>query len=97
MRLKTIVAVLLWLICVATQGLAQSTTCQQLVSLKLANHAVIASATEIVGEPARCKVSGAIDQTIGFEVNLPANWNHKLLVVGSGGVNDAANFSCQEP
>ena len=82
---------------VMSQARAQQSTCQQLTSLKLANNVVVVSATEVAGETVRCKVSGTIDQTSGFEVNLPANWNHKLLVVGSGGVNDAANFSCQEP
>ena len=68
--------------------LAQNLTCPQLKSLKLPDNTAIIATEEIAGTdsaPARCKVSGTIDQTIGFEVNLPANWNKKLLVVGIGG------------
>ncbi len=59
--------------------------CQDLANARLTNHAAIVSAEVIAAEPARCKVTGTIEQTIGFEVNLPADWNHKLLVVGIGG------------
>lgn len=77
----------LWL-STASLCFAQQTKCNQLTVLKLPNNATIVSATQIAAEnaaPARCKVSGTIEQTIGFEVNLPANWNNKLLVVGIGG------------
>jgi feruloyl esterase len=70
-----------------SQARAQN-NCQQLAQAKLGNQAVIAAAETIAasdGAPARCKVSGTLDATIGFEVNLPADWNHKLLVVGIGG------------
>jgi Tannase and feruloyl esterase len=63
-------------------------TCQELTKRQLGNQAVITSAEVIdadKGSIARCKVSGTIETTIGFEVNLPANWNYKLLVVGIGG------------
>jgi len=78
---------LLPLILLAAQAQAKL-SCQDLVKAKLGNQAVVTSAEEIApsnGSPARCKVSGTIEQTIGFEVNLPANWNYKLLVVGIGG------------
>ncbi|MDX2030262.1 MAG: tannase/feruloyl esterase family alpha/beta hydrolase [Blastocatellia bacterium] len=64
---------------------AGTTGCGELVTLTLPNRAVIASATEIADAPGRCRVSGTIDDAIGFEVNLPAEWNRKLLVVGIGG------------
>ena len=67
---------------------AQNLTCSQLKSLRLPDNTTIISAEEIASTdstPAHCKVGGTIDQTIGFEVNLPANWNKKLLVVGIGG------------
>lgn len=63
-------------------------TCQSLLKSRLGHQAVITAAEEIAatsGSPARCKATGTIEQTIGFEVNLPADWNHKLLVVGIGG------------
>lgn len=72
----------------ASNSFAQNLTCPQLKSLKLPDNTAIISAEEIAvsdSAPARCKVSGTIDQTIGFEVNLPANWNNKLLVIGIGG------------
>ncbi len=62
--------------------------CQDLAKARFGNQAVVTTAEEIAASnaiPARCKVTGTIEQTIGFEVNLPANWNHKLLVVGIGG------------
>ena len=59
-------------------------TCQNLTKAQLGNQTVITAAEEIAN-PTRCKVSGTIEQSIGFEVNLPANWNNKLLVVGIGG------------
>lgn len=69
-------------------GLAQNQSCAALTALKLPNNTIITSSVEVATEkdaPARCKVGGTIDTTIGFEVNLPTNWNHKLLVVGIGG------------
>ncbi len=62
--------------------------CQDLTKARLNNNAVVTAAEEIAANnasPARCKITGTIDRTIGFEVNLPAPWNNKLLVVGIGG------------
>jgi feruloyl esterase len=35
--------------------------------------------------PAHCKVRGTIDETIGFELDLPERWNGKFLMGGGGG------------
>ena len=36
--------------------------------------------------PAHCRVSGVLAPEIGFEVNLPAAWNHRLYMIGNGGL-----------
>ncbi len=36
--------------------------------------------------PAHCRVSGVLSTEIGFEVNLPAKWNHRLYMIGNGGL-----------
>jgi feruloyl esterase len=72
-----------------TNAVAQSrVSCRDLMRARLGDAVVITTADEVAASetnPARCKVTGAIEQTIGFEVNLPARWNEKLLVVGIGG------------
>jgi Tannase and feruloyl esterase len=85
---KLVLIVLCW-VCAST-GVAEpaSPGCEQLRAVRFANNAAVTSATAIAAEagaPARCKVSGVIDATIQFEVNLPEGWNRKLLVVGIGG------------
>ena len=84
---KIFFIILLGLVFLTSASSAQSVNCAQLVTLKLPHNAAVVSATEVPldGFPTRCKVSGTIDATINFEVNLPANWNNKLLVVGIGG------------
>ncbi len=82
------IILLCFLFVTATASLAQKKSCEQLKSIKLPDNAIITSTEEIPAKdssPSRCKISGTIDQTIGFEVNLPVNWNQKLLVVGIGG------------
>lgn len=38
------------------------------------------------GTPAFCRVQGYVAPQVGFEIRLPiANWNGKLVAVGSGG------------
>ena len=86
--MKKLFALIFLLFAISLNCRAQNLTCPQLKSLKLPDNTSIISAEEVAATdsaPARCKVSGTIDQTIGFEVNLPANWNNKLLVVGIGG------------
>ena len=75
------------LVGLAAQAQAQM-TCQDVAQASFGKAVVITAAAEIAASDtaaARCKVTGTIEQTIGFEVNLPANWNNKLLVVGIGG------------
>jgi feruloyl esterase len=36
--------------------------------------------------PAHCRVSGVLSPEIGFEVNLPAKWNHRMYMIGNGGL-----------
>jgi len=36
--------------------------------------------------PAHCRVSGVLSPEIGFEVNLPARWNHRMYMIGNGGL-----------
>ncbi|HUK34838.1 MAG TPA: tannase/feruloyl esterase family alpha/beta hydrolase [Vicinamibacterales bacterium] len=38
------------------------------------------------GVPAHCRVSGVLKPEIGFEVNLPATWNHRMYMIGNGGL-----------
>jgi feruloyl esterase len=84
--MKTMLILLALLLCFS-KAHAQN-KCQQLMPAKFGNQVVITAAEMIAASdnmPARCKVSGTIERNIGFEVNLPDNWNHKLLVVGIGG------------
>jgi len=37
------------------------------------------------GVPAHCRVKGNIPAEIGFEVNLPLQWNGRLFMFGNGG------------
>jgi len=38
------------------------------------------------GAPAHCRVSGVLDPEIGFEVNLPDDWNGRFFMIGNGGL-----------
>ena len=44
---------------------------------------VVAAAADA---PAHCRVSGVLSPEIGFEVNLPARWNHRMYMIGNGGL-----------
>jgi len=50
--------------------------------VKLTTRAVPAEGTV----PAHCRVSGVLAPEIGFEVNLPAKWNHRMYMIGNGGL-----------
>ena len=56
--------------------------CDELVRARLGHQAVVKAAEFL---PTHCRVTGTIERTIGFEVDLPVEWNHKLLVFGIGG------------
>ncbi len=64
--------------------------CAQLAKLALAN-VTITSATVVPAEggtPEYCKVLGALETTILFEVSLPVSaWNNRYWVAGGGGYN----------
>jgi feruloyl esterase len=61
--------------------------CAALGELKLAE--VVAITARSIGAeggvPAHCRVSGAIDPEVAFEVNLPAAWNGRFYMIGNGG------------
>ena len=62
------------------ESLATTFKDKELVSLKTT--AVPAAGST----PAHCRVSGVLAPEIGFEVNLPAAWNHRLYMIGNGGL-----------
>src|SRR5262245_60561388 len=37
------------------------------------------------GSPEHCRVNGVLSPEIGFEVNLPAQWNRRFYMIGNGG------------
>jgi len=61
-------------------ALAASFKDKEIVSLKTRTVA----ATETA--PEHCRVSGVLSPEIGFEVNLPAKWNHRMYMIGNGGL-----------
>ena len=79
---------------------ADSAACTRLMSLTLPNAAVTSAqvvpagqftppasaATEFADLPAFCRVVGTVLPELGFEVWLPAQWNHKYVGVGNGGL-----------
>jgi hypothetical protein len=64
----------------ACAALATAFTDPALVSLKTAT---VPAAN---GTPTHCRVSGVLSPEIGFEVNLPDTWNHRLYMIGNGGL-----------
>jgi len=66
-----------------------ATTCSQMLSLNLPE-TEITSAQLIPSDPDNglpeyCDVTGFTQQTIGFEVRMPTEWNHKIYFAGNKG------------
>ncbi len=84
-------------------GVAQQ-PCESLTNLTLPN-VTISQATavaagkftppdqkEAVDVAAFCRVAGMVAPEVKFEIWMPAAWNHKLLVVGNGGMAGSINY-----
>jgi feruloyl esterase len=63
-------------------------TCAELVSLDLPDVTIVtATDAEPDGSPlGYCHVAGVIETEIGFEVDLPVDWNGKFYMAGGGGM-----------
>lgn len=48
--------------------------------------------TDSVDAPSFCRVAGVVWPEIKFEIWMPAQWNHKLLAVGNGGLAGTINY-----
>jgi hypothetical protein len=74
--------------CFSAVAEAQSKTpCAQLRALTGYEFSIIEAldTPEAGGIPAHCRVRGLIQPEVQFSVDLPANWNGMLLMVGNGG------------
>ena len=47
----------------------------------------------VVDAPDFCRVAGVIDPEVNFELWMPAQWNHKLLAVGNGGLAGTISYA----
>ncbi len=67
--------------------LAPRITCAKLSAFK--DTEIVSIETQVVpadsGSPEHCRVSGVLSPEIGFEVNLPAQWNRRFYMIGNGG------------
>jgi hypothetical protein len=69
-------------------GIAPRGACEALAGFKAEDLAQI-SARSVAAEgaaPPHCRVSGTLSPEIAFEVNLPAQWNGRLYMIGNGGL-----------
>lgn len=78
--------------------------CENLTSLSLPNVTISQATTVAAGKfappdqkepvdvPAFCRVAGVVAPEVKFEIWMPAGWNHKLLVVGNGGMAGSINY-----
>ncbi len=68
---------------------APKMTCEALAA-SFTNKAIVSLKTRAVpaadNAPEHCRVSGVLSPEIGFEVNLPAKWNHRMYMIGNGGL-----------
>lgn len=73
--------------CFTMTDAAGALECQELQALTDTSLSVTVSELKPAegSRPERCRVAGLIQPNIGFEVNLPTNWNGKFLQVGNGG------------
>jgi hypothetical protein len=62
-------------------------TCAKLSTFK--DKEIVSLKAQVVpadsGSPEHCRVSGVLSPEIGFEVNLPAQWNRRFYMIGNGG------------
>jgi feruloyl esterase len=67
--------------------LAPRIACAKLSSFK--DKDIVSLKTQVVpadsASPEHCRVSGVLSPEIGFEVNLPAQWNRRFYMIGNGG------------
>ncbi len=54
-------------------------------------------ATSVGTQAQHCKVSAVIHKSLNFEVQLPGDWNQRLLYSGGGGWNGAIGFISSAP
>ena len=69
--------------------LSPRTTCEALAA-SFKDKEIASLKTRVVpaadNAPEHCRVSGVLSPEIGFEVNLPAKWNHRMYMIGNGGL-----------
>ncbi|HEY6345480.1 MAG TPA: tannase/feruloyl esterase family alpha/beta hydrolase [Bryobacteraceae bacterium] len=82
--------------------------CENLTKLSLANISITVATPVAAGSfnlpggrsgaapanvPAFCRVAGVITPEIKFELWMPAQWNHKFMEVGNGGLAGTVNYA----
>ena len=82
--------------------------CENLTKLSLANISITMAVPVAAGSfnlpggrggaapanvPAFCRVAGVIAPEIKFELWMPAQWNHKFMDVGNGGLAGTVNYA----
>ena len=92
------------LVLLAVPGWAQQ-PCESLTKLALPNTTITSASSVPVGMmlvpggrvmvqvPTFCRVAGYVKPEVQFEVWLPANWNHKFLMVGNGGLAGTISYN----
>ena len=86
----------------ATPALAADCSVAALTALAVP-HVTVTTASDMPaadGNPAYCDVRGSIDtggNAAGFRIQLPATWNHKLLVYGVGGTGGSVETPSPMP
>jgi feruloyl esterase len=71
----------------AAGDVAPRIACEKLASFKTPD--IVQLHTRVVpaadGAPEYCRVNGVLSPEIGFEVNLPPQWNRRFYMIGNGG------------